>query len=149
MHYKRKVPFYGWWIVAVSMLGISAGIAPFVFASLGVFMLPLHNEFGWNRAEISALFPVLVISLMIVQPFLGSVIDKVGARRVLIPSLIAFGFGLAAIPMFVSELWHLALIFLFFGTAGGAANTLPYMKTLSSWFYRRRGLAIALTQNKR
>lgn len=145
MRIKKNTLFYGWWIVAISMLGISAGIAPFVFASLGVFMLPLHNEFGWTRAEISLLFPVLVVSLMIVQPFLGNFIDRVGTRRVLIPSLIAFGFGLAAIPTLVSELWHLALIFLFFGTAGAAANTLPYMKTLSSWFNARRGLAIGIS----
>lgn len=145
MNQKKSRLFYGWLIVLVAMLGISAGIAPFVFASLGLFMLPFESEFGWSRTEISSLIPVMVVSLMLVQPILGNIIDKVGVRRVLIPSFAAFGVGLAAIPVLVSELWHLALIFLFFGTIGAAANTLPYMKAITSWFNRYRGLAIGLS----
>lgn len=142
---KKNMLFYGWLIVAISMLGISAGVAPFVFASLGLFILPFQNEFGWSRSELSALLPILVISLMIVQPFLGRLMDRVGVRRVLIPSLICFGLGLGSTPLIVSELWHLALIFLFFGTAGAAANTLPYMKVMTSWFNKNRGLAIGIS----
>jgi sugar phosphate permease len=141
---NNKKVFYGWWIVLVSMLGISTGMAPFVFASLGLFMLPLQQEFGWDRAQISAIVPIMIVSFMFTQPLVGRLIDRVGTRKVLIPSHIAFGLGLAAIPLFVSELMHLALIFLFLGTCGVAANTMPYLRTVSAWFDRKRGLAIGI-----
>ena len=134
--------FYGWYVVAISALGLSTGIAPFLFASLGLFMLPLHDEFGWNRAEISAVIPVLIVSIMITQPFAGRLIDKIGARKILIPSTIAFGLLIAAIPIFMSEIWHLAAIFFLIGTLGVAANNLPYMRIVSNWFNKKRGLAI-------
>ncbi len=136
--------FYGWWIVFISMFGISTGAAPFIFASLGLFILPFNEEFGWNRAQISAILPVLIVAFMISMPLAGRLIDRIGTRKVLIPSTIAFGLGLAAIPTFVSELWHLALIFLFVGTCGVAANTQPYLRTISAWFNKKRGLAIGI-----
>jgi len=134
--------FYGWYVVAISALGLSTGIAPFLFASLGLFMLPLHDEFGWNRAEISGVIPVLILSIMITQPFAGRLIDKIGARKILIPSTVAFGLLIAAIPTFMSEIWHLAVIFFLIGTLGVASNNLPYMRIVSNWFNKKRGLAI-------
>ncbi len=142
---KKLTVFYGWYVVAISAFGISSGTAPFLFASLGLFIIPFHTEFGWNRAEISALIPVLVLSVMITQPFAGRIIDRIGARKILIPSTIAFGVLLAAIPAFVSEIWHLGLIFFLIGTLGVAANTLPYMRVISHWFNKKRGLAIGIS----
>ena len=142
---KKLSVFYGWYVVAISAFGISSGTAPFLFASLGLFIIPFHTEFGWNRAEISALIPVLVLSVMITQPIAGRIIDRIGARKILIPSTIAFGILLAAIPVFVSQIWHLGLIFFFIGTLGVAANTLPYLRVVSCWFNKKRGLAIGLS----
>ena len=142
---KKLTVFYGWYVIAVSSFGISSGIAPFLFASLGLFMIPFHNEFGWDRAQISSVIPVLVLSVMITQPFAGRAIDRIGARKILIPSTIAFAILLAAIPTFVSELWHLGLIFFLIGTIGVAANTLPYLRVISTWFSKKRGLAIGLS----
>jgi sugar phosphate permease len=137
--------FYGWFIVLVAMLAISASAAPFVFASMGLFILPLNEEFGWSRAQISALFPILTVTYMFSQPIAGRLIDRLGTRTVLIPSTIAFGLGLAAIPLVVSELWHFAAMFIFIATAGVAANTMAYLRTISAWFNKRRGLAIGLS----
>ncbi len=140
-----KKVYYGWWIVLAALVAISASAAPFVFASLGLFIIPLNEEFGWNRAQISTLLPVLTVTFMISQPIAGRLIDRLGTRRVLIPSTIAFGLGLVSIPVLVSELWHLAAIFVFIATCGVAANTLAYLRCISSWFNKRRGLAIGIS----
>ena len=137
--------YYGWWIVLVGLLAISASAAPFVFASLGLFIIPFNEEFGWNRAKISTLLPILTVTFMISQPIAGRLIDRLGTRKVLIPSTIFFGLGLGSIPLLVSEFWHLAAIFVFIATFGVAANTLAYLRCISSWFNKKRGLAIGLT----
>jgi MFS family permease len=142
---KRKSIFYGWYIVFVSLICVSTGTSTFLFSSLGLFFQPFNNEFGWDRAQISSLIPFLIISLAVTQPIAGRIIDKIGTLKLLIPSTIAFGILLAAIPTFVSKLWHLGFIFFLFGTLGFAANTMSFLRIVSSWFNKKRGLAIGLS----
>jgi MFS family permease len=63
---------------------------------------------------------------------------------VLIPSTIIFALLLAAIPAFVSELWHFLLIFVLIGSLAAGANAMPYLRILGAWFDRKRGLAYGL-----
>jgi len=141
---KRSRFFFGWWIVGACTIFISTGTGPFAFASLGLFVLPFSAEFGWNRAEISSCLTLLIGATAASLPFIGRMVDRFGARTVLVPSLIVMALCLAAIPLFVSELWHLMLIFLIIGTLGAGTNSVPYMPVLSAWFLNRRGLAIGL-----
>lgn len=136
--------FYGWWIVAAAMVGLSAAPSQFAFAALGLFIVPLGDEFGWNRAQISLALTCFTASLAICLPLAGRLVDRFGSRRVLVPSILVCGFCLAAIPMVVSSLWHLLLVFTLIGSLGAGANNLPYMRTIAAWFDRRRGLAIGL-----
>ncbi len=142
---RPKGIFFGWYVVGASMVCMSTGPGPFAFAALGIFMLPFTQEFGWDRAEISFCSFVLVASTAITIPFIGRIVDRLGARFVLMPSLVFMAVCLAAIPLWVSELWHLMLIFLFIGTLAAGTNSVPYMPVLSAWFYKKRGLAIGLT----
>jgi len=125
------------------MVGISVAPSQFAFGSLGLFMAPLRDEFGWDRAEISLALTVFTVVLAFCLPAAGRVVDRIGSKRVVVPSVVICGLCLAAIPM-VSELWHLWAIFVVIGSLGAGANSLPYMLTISAWFDRRRGLAIGL-----
>lgn len=135
--------FFGWWVVAACMLCISSGVAPFAFASLGLFIKPFSEEFGWGRAEISFSLTVLIAVSAVALPVIGRFVDRVGSRKIVFFSLISLAACLAMIP-FISELWHLTLIFFLIGTLAAGTNSVPYMPILSAWFYRRRGLAIGL-----
>lgn len=136
--------FRGWWIVAVSMIGISSGTHPFVFASLGLFIKHFNAEFGWTRAQVSACITVLMVAIAISLPLVGRIIDRYGARAVLLPSTLVLGLCLSAIPGLVTELWHLGVIFLLLGTLGVGTNSVTYMPVFAAWFDKRRGLAIGI-----
>ncbi len=140
---RKPRVFYGWWIVAAAIVGMSTAPSQFAFGSLGLFIGPLSAEFGWNRAEISAALTVFTVSLAICLPLVGRLADRVGPRRVVLPAMVVCGLALAAMPL-VQELWQLWLVFLIIGSLGAGANNLPYMQTISAWFDRRRGLAIGL-----
>ena len=62
----------------------------------------------------------------------------------LFPSVIVFGVLLVMIPVTVSKLWHLWLLFILIGSLAAGANSLPYLRILGAWFDRRRGLAFGL-----
>ncbi len=136
--------FYGWWIVLAAMVGLSSAPSQFAFGSLGLFMAPLTTEFGWNRAEMSLALTAFTVSLAVCLPLAGRIVDRIGSRLVVVPSIIVCGLSLAAIPL-VTEIWHLWAIFVVIGSLGAGANSLPYMLTISAWFNRRRGLAIGLS----
>lgn len=136
--------FYGWVIVAISMLCISTGVGPFAFASLGLFILPFEEEFGWSRGQTSAALSVLLTTTAVCLPIVGRLVDRYGSRTILLGSMVVLSASLAAIPLVVTELWHLVVVFVVIGTLGVGTNSVPYMPVLSAWFYRRRGLAIGL-----
>ncbi len=144
-HGKRRGIFFGWWVVAATMLCMSTGPGPFAFASLGLFILPLSAEFGWDRAEISFCLTLLIVATAISLPIIGRLVDRIGCRPILIFSMVAMTACLAAIPTFVTELWQLALVFLLIGTIAAGTNTVPYMPMISAWFDKYRGLAIGLS----
>jgi MFS family permease len=142
---KQPRIFFGWWVVAAAMVCISTGPGPFAFAALGLFILPLSGEFGWDRAQISFCLTLLIGATAVSLPFIGRLVDRIGSRKILLVSMVAMASCLAAIPTFVSELWHLALIFLLIGTIAAGTNSVPYMPLVSAWFDRYRGLAIGLS----
>ncbi len=134
-----------WPIVIASMVGMSAGPSQYAFGSLALFIKPLTEEFGWDRAQISLASTFFTVTLLFSLPVAGRLADRIGTRRLLIPSMLVVGLSLAAIPILVSAPWHLWAIFGVIGGLGAGANALPYMRTVSAWFDRRRGLAIGVT----
>lgn len=140
---NRRI-FYGWWVVAASIVGLSTGPAQFAFGSLGLFIIPLGDEFGWDRAQISLALTAFTVALLFSLPVAGGLVDRLGSRRVLLPSMLVVGLCLALVPLALSQLWHLLVIFALIGSLGAGANSLPYMLTISAWFDRQRGLAIGI-----
>ncbi|MBT7953183.1 MAG: MFS transporter [Gammaproteobacteria bacterium] len=136
--------FYGWWIVAASIIGLSTSPGQFVFGSLGIFTLPLSEEFGWNRAEISLALTFFTISLAITLPVIGRLVDNYGSRRILLPSMLFVSLGLVLIPLVLTQLWQLYLIFVLIGILGAGANNITYLRTISAWFDKNRGLAMGI-----
>lgn len=141
----RQRIFYGWWVVTASIVGVSVGSAQFAFGSLGLFMAPLSEEFGWSRTQISFALTVFTVAQGLAVPLIGYLIDRFGARRVLLPSLVVYAALLGCIPLLVAQLWQLLLLFFLIGFLATGTNSISYVRTVSAWFDRRRGLALGVT----
>ena len=114
--------YFGWWIVATSAIGMSTGPGQFAYGALGLFMIPFGQEFGWTRTEISFALTCHSVALALANPLCGAVIDRVGTRRVLLPSIVVFAVLLALIPLLVDRLWILLLLFAAIGSLGTGAH---------------------------
>jgi MFS family permease len=141
---KSPKIYYGWWIVATAAVGMSTGPGQFAFGSLGLFIIPLGEEFGWSRTEVSVALTFFTVALAFSIPYIGKLVDQYGSRKVLLPSFTVFALLLAAIPVLADRLWILFLLFALIGSLGAGANALPYLRTISTWFDRRRGLALGI-----
>lgn len=144
MFTHNKGIFYGWWVLLACIVGLVVGPGQFAVGSLGLFVLPLQEEFGWSRTQIYLSSTVLTVGLIFFMPLVGRLVDRFGSRLVLFPALLVLGFSLAAIPLLVNKLWHLLLIFFIMGSLGAATNSLPFMLAISAWFDKYRGFAIGL-----
>jgi sugar phosphate permease len=136
--------FYGWWIVVVSGIGLFMGYGAIISFSFGVFSNPLGQEFHWSRTEISLAYSLSLIVYCLATPLLGRLIDRIGARKIILPSVLIFGLCLISFQMLSGNLWHFYAIYLVMGLVGGGNSLVPYSGVISHWFDKRRGLALGL-----
>jgi MFS family permease len=140
-----SVPFfYGWFIVALSFFAnlTAAGIR----SAPSVLIHPLEAEFGWSRTEIATAASLNLLLLGVFAPIGGWLIDRVGARRVILGCLTTIATGLVA-TVFIRELWQLIVLWgLILGMATGVTPALG-ASIASRWFVHRRGLAIGIMTN--
>ena len=139
---SRPGIYYGWFIVAtaffVTMLSVGSRVG------FGVFVLPMSDEFSWNRSTISLAASIGFLVNGLSQPILGRIYDRVGARRVVLVSLTVLG----AATMLLALTSHIIVLVLIFGVvlslamSGGSLNILAVV--LTKWFRRRRGTVVAI-----
>jgi MFS family permease len=142
---KRPRVFYGWLIVGVSAVGLFLG-APLLVFSFSVFFKPLVLNFHASRAAVSFAFSLQNSVGALWIPLSGMLIDRLGAKRVIIWMTLFYGLILTSALWVGSSIWQL---YLFFSLAGiglsGGPSPVPYGAVISHWFNRRRGLALGLS----
>jgi MFS family permease len=62
---------------------------------LGLFLLPMSTEFGWNREAFSFALALQNLFWGITQPFTGMIADRFGAARALVAGSLFYAAGLA------------------------------------------------------
>src|SRR5436190_11373978 len=85
---------YGWIVVGLTFLTLL--VAQAIRSTPGLLALPLEAEFGWDRASISLGVAISLIAFGLGGPLGGAVVDRFGARRLMIAgcALIASGIWL-------------------------------------------------------
>ncbi len=136
--------YRGWWVVLVAGIGLMLHYGPVISGTFGVFLKQLSEEFGWSRAQISLGYSLSTLVLGAAQPVIGRLLDRFGARRVIVPSLLLFGLGVLSFSILLPELWHFYAIYVLIGVVGSGTTPVPFSKVISHWFDRRRGIALAL-----
>ncbi len=141
---KSGKVFYGWWIVVVAGIGLSVHAAPILIFTFGVFLKSFSQEFSWSRGQVSLAASLFTLGIAVAAPFLGRLVDRFSARRVILPATLLFGVGVLSLYFLSAHLWHFYTIFLFMGVVGSGTTAVPYSKVISRWFDRQRGLALGL-----
>ena len=134
--------FFGWYVaLAFSLMAfLSTGIR---FA-IGPFLKPMVADLGLDRGTFSLVIAVGLLVYGAFQPFVGRLIDRFGARTLVVAGALLMGASLVATG-YVTRLWHL---YLWFGVVSsiGLAATGPVVGSavLSAWFARRRATALSV-----
>jgi MFS family permease len=135
--------YYGWRVVLAACLGVMAGFGSLFVYTFSVFVKPLAAEFGWSREAISSGFAIAAVTLGIISPLLGRWIDRFGPRRIILICMTVYGLAIASLSLLHSRLWQFYLTCFVLGVVGNGAAHLAFSRSISTWFQRRLGVALA------
>jgi sugar phosphate permease len=133
---------YAWIAAGVTFLALL--VAAGVRSTPGVLVIPLEDEFGWNRTTVSLAVGINLLLYGLCGPFAAAFMDRFGVRRVMVLSLltVAVGVGLST---FIQQAWQLQLVWGVIVGLGTGATAMVLGATVSNrWFVERRGLVMGL-----
>jgi MFS family permease len=138
---KRRF-YYGWVIVGLSMMSLSFWFG--IRATFSVFFVALIDTFPWSRAEAAGAQSLAMLVYMILAPIIGTLVDRIGPRKIILPGFVLTGLGL----LLCTQIQTLIQFYLFFGVIVGMGVTCisiaPFTVVLTHWFERKRGTANGL-----
>jgi MFS family permease len=133
------------WVVALgAMICLTFGPSVLLVSAFGVFVHPLAQTFGWDAGQIGFAVSLIALSLTLVSPLQGYLIDRYGSRNVILTSILALSIGLfgmyflpANLPVFYLSWMGLTLL---------AVGVWPgsYLRAVSGWFDGHLGFATGI-----
>lgn len=134
--------YYGWWIVAASML-VYTLIVGSCFSAFGLFVKPVSAEFDLSRADMNTALILLNLGMAVLAPFAGQLTDRVPVRGMLIASALLIGGSLAIISL--SDILLLSAGVIAIPLAiGVVVGPMSMSLLIARWFVIHRGRALAL-----
>jgi MFS family permease len=135
-----KSIFYGWWIVLAAFLNLFFAVG-LVFYGLPVFYTSLVDSLHFTRSQVAQ---GLFLGFVIVSPafgFMGALIDRIGARRVL-----RLGILLVALPLvlmgWMTRVWEYYFLCVVEVVGYVLAGPISNQVLVSNWFQAKRGRAM-------
>jgi MFS family permease len=138
-----ELRYFGWRVVLAACLGVMAGFGSLFVYTFSVFVKPLSSQFGWNREAISTGFAIAAVTLGCASPILGRWIDRFGPRRIILPCMTIYVAAIFSLALLRFGLWQFYLTCFVLGAVGNGAAHLAYSRSISTWFDRRLGTALA------
>lgn len=137
-HLAARLPFYyGWIMLPIAMLAAVA-TSPGQTFGVSIFNPSFRLTLGLSHSQLTAAYMVGTLLAALPQPYIGSLMDRFGIRRVMFVIVILL--GLACI--FMSQVQNLLMLFLAFfllRLLGQGALALTANNTLAMWFQVRLG----------
>lgn len=134
-----------WLMVAGGFLAFTVSAS--LMHAYTVFLLAFVETFAWSRAEASLAYSVGQIVGGVSSPLVGGLVDRIGARR-----MVLLGGCLLTIGLFGSAqanaLWQVVLLYGVVMTLGAnCIGLVVFVPLVSRLFVAQRGMAISLLQS--
>ena len=139
---KSAKLYYGWVIVGLAMISMSFWFG--IRTTFSVFFVALIDHFHWSRAEAAGAQSIAMLVYMIMAPIIGTLVDRIGPRKTILPGIFLTGLGF----LLCTQIESLLQFYVFFGAIVGIGVTClsiaPNTVLLAHWFEHRRGTANGL-----
>ncbi len=131
-------------LIAATM-GNFVGTTPALFAVFGLILIPVAEEFDWSRAQVSGALGIVSILAGLLNLVSGPLLDRVGARRLVLAGSLCFGVALLLFTFTGPSLVQFYTLFIVAGIASAFCSAMIYSKVVAGWFDAGRGTALGFT----
>jgi len=140
---KSGEVFYGYWILlgAFFLHALDSGL---YFYGFSVFYTPIRLEYAWSAAAVAGAISFSRLEGGIEGPFVGYLIERFGARKILGIGVVLTGLGYM-LMIYVNSVWTLYLVYggvLSIGYNMGFTHSLSTL--INNWFIKKRARAMSL-----
>ena len=139
----RKI-FYGWYVAIACGFGLACGLASVITATFSIFLGPLRAEFGWTPSQTFTGLLLTTAAVTIAAPFIGSLVDRFGAKRMILVGFVMEGAVIASFATQTESLTDFYVRYIALAILGLGTTHVAFARVISVWFDRRRGLALGL-----
>ncbi len=134
----------GWRTLLACTSGVCFGLTGLATFAFGVFVIPLTEAFGWTRGEAAAASSIMLLGNGITAPCVGFAIQRFGARRIAIFSMVAVALGYLALSQMNGALMMYYTIWVVMTLLGGGTGNVAWTRQINLTFDRARGMALGL-----
>ena len=138
----RSRIFFGWYLLIASVfcMAMASGVS---FWSLGLYVTPLEEEFGWSRTLLQTGISVSLLVSGLASPLAGRLVDKRGPRFAIIWGTVATCASYVLLAT-TSSIWEWYLYFSINSFFRGFMFYIPFQVLIARWFDRKRGRAVGI-----
>jgi sugar phosphate permease len=133
---------YAWIVAAVTFVVLltAAGIR----AAPGVFIVPVEQDLGWDRATISGAVAVSIVLYGLMGPFAAALMERLGVRATMLLSLATLAVGVS-LTSFVTAPWQLVALWgVVVGAGTGMTALVLAASVVNRWFEAKRGTVMGV-----
>ncbi|RKR15245.1 cyanate permease [Maribacter vaceletii] len=127
-------------ILGTILLIVSNGLT---ISGITIFDEAILNDLDWTKSELKFRDFINLVSAALLAPFVGAVIDKYGAKRLMIIGLLVIS-AMLYLYSKIEFTWHVYLIHFVFAIALSGAGALAVLIMVSKRVTEKRGIAIGI-----
>jgi len=136
--------FYGWKLLAALSVIVAVNLGV-TYVGAGVINAPMAKDLHLGRGMLGLGSTVFILTNGLVAPVVAQVLNAWGARLTLCIGSLLVALGAFLLATWVSQGWHYVLAYgLILGLGNGFGALIPAQTCASTWFERKRALAMAL-----
>jgi MFS family permease len=133
-----------WPIMLAGLLGVTFGVAALFFYTIGVFITPLEQAYGWSRTTLSAGTLMTTMTMAATSPFIGLLIDRVSLRLVAVVSMLGLSAGYFALSNLPNSIGVYFALMITLSIVSAGTTPVVFSRLINQWFDKARGLALGV-----
>jgi MFS family permease len=140
----KRALFPGWKVVLGAGVGIAFGSLVIFASGFAILAAAMAPQFGWTQPEVAKAASIFLLVQTLTFPLCGWPLDKWGSRRFAIANILAFAGVLVVLSQIGGSLLQFYLVFALLSLVSAGTNPVSYVRAISLWFKRKRGVALGL-----
>lgn len=131
------------WVTLIGCCFLQAATLAPIMGCQGNFIIPICDELGCGRGEISVFNTAYWLSMIPALPICGRILARHDMRRVTTLCTIVVAAAVALMGLYTQP-WMWILSGIVFGTFGCCVFTIPLVTMIGNWFSKKTGMAMGI-----